>query len=154
MNEGNPGLLDFYPPFLSAIHDKVSYATRLAILAHAHVGHTPGVGDEDMDARCYNITTQIQNAIEAFDAVKLTFGSNVKVLLIGHSVGCWIALQVSLKTLCATLFNSWHQVLKARPQTVDGLFLLFPTISHIRNTPNGRHLSVSLSLPALQLSQS
>lgn len=96
---GNPGLLDFYTPFLSALRDKVPSARRLAILAHAHAGHTPGLGDGDLDARRSTVTIQAQNAIEAFDAVKLAFGSSVKVLLIGHSVGCWVALQVSIKTI-------------------------------------------------------
>lgn len=36
----------------------------------------------------------------------------------------------------------WQQVLKARPDVVDGVFLLFPTISFIGDTPNGRWLSV------------
>jgi len=36
------------------------------------------------------------------------------------------------------------QVLKARPEAVDGLFLLFPAISHIGSTPNGRSLAARL----------
>lgn len=36
------------------------------------------------------------------------------------------------------------QVLKARPAAVTAAFLLFPTISHIASTPNGRRLSVSI----------
>lgn len=36
------------------------------------------------------------------------------------------------------------QVLKARPASVTAAFLLFPTISHIASTPNGRRLSVSI----------
>jgi pimeloyl-ACP methyl ester carboxylesterase len=95
---GNPGLLDFYIPFLSSIHDKAS-STSLTILAHAHAGHTPGIGDGDMDALRYDLTTQIQNVIDAFDAIKLTFGTNIKVILLGHSVGSWLALQVSM-TAC------------------------------------------------------
>jgi pimeloyl-ACP methyl ester carboxylesterase len=92
---GNPGLVGFYSPFLSAIRDKAS-STKLAILAHAHVGHTPGIGNQDeWDAQHYGLTTQIQNAVEAFDTVKSTFGSNTKVILVGHSVGSWFALQVS-----------------------------------------------------------
>jgi pimeloyl-ACP methyl ester carboxylesterase len=91
---GNPGLVSFYSLFLSAIH-KSSY-TRLAILSHAHVGHTPGVGDGEMDARRYCLTTQIQNAVEAFDAIKSMYGPEIKIVLLGHSVGSWIALQVSI----------------------------------------------------------
>jgi hypothetical protein len=121
---------------------------KLAILAQAHVGHTPGVDDpSERNAGHYCLTTQIQNAVEAFDAVKSTFGANTKILVLGHSIGSWIALQVRI--LANIFLNAAHaefQVLKARPKTVCGLFLLFPTISHIGNTPNGRSLSVSLLL--------
>lgn len=98
---GNPGLLGFYPPFLSAIQDKASSA-KLAILAHAHVGHTPGIGDEfQRDAASYGLITQVQSAVEALDAVKLSFGSKTKIVLLAHSIGSWFALQVSL--FCSTL---------------------------------------------------
>jgi len=129
---GNPGLLSFYPPFLTAVWDKVSSSARLAIFAHAHVGHTPGIDDRsEWNPQRYGLTTQIQNAVEAFDSVKLAFGPTIKIILIGHSIGAWVALQV----------------LKARPEAVDGLFLLFPTISHMRSTPNGRALSCIFQPP-------
>lgn len=38
------------------------------------------------------------------------------------------------------------QALKQRVDAVDALFLLFPTIAHIANTPNGRRLAVSAQL--------
>ncbi|KAF7967560.1 hypothetical protein HWV62_33941 [Athelia sp. TMB] len=122
---GNPGLLGFYPDFLSTIHEKAS-SVRLAILAHAHVGHTPGIeGTGGYDARRYDLPTQIHSAVEALDAVKAAFGAKTKVVILGHSIGSWFTLQV----------------LKARPDAVDGVFLLFPTISFIGDTPNGRSLS-------------
>ncbi|KIM80106.1 hypothetical protein PILCRDRAFT_73489, partial [Piloderma croceum F 1598] len=98
---GNPGLLDFY------IHSQQSFVYEAC---HSHAGHTPGVGDADMDALHYDS----QNVIDAFDTIKSTFGTNIKVILFSHSVGTWLALQVSI---------------------------LFPTISHISKTPNGRSLS-------------
>lgn len=86
--------MGFYPPFLTAIQDKAS-STKVAILAHAHLGHTPGVDEGgDIDAGRFGLTNQIQNAIEALDAVKTTFGSNTKVVILGHSIGSWFALQV------------------------------------------------------------
>lgn len=103
MSSGNPGLLGFYLPFLTAIQDKAS-STNLAILAHAHIGHTPGINSEsDMDASIYGLTNQVQNAIEAFDAIKSTFSQKTKVVLLGHSIGSWFALQASHpSTRCIT----------------------------------------------------
>lgn len=143
---GNPGLLGFYPPFLSAIQEKASSA-KLAIFAHAHIGHTPGIGEVQRDASSYGLSTQVQSAVEAFDAVRLAFGSQTKVILLAHSIGSWFALQVGLfvSILPARHLNNQHQILKARPGSVDGLHLLFPTISNIGCTPNGRRLSVCLS---------
>lgn len=103
---GNPGLLGFYPPFLSAIHDKASSA-KMAILAHAHVGHTPGIeGTGGYDARRYDLTTQIQSAVEALDAVKAAFGPNTKVVILGHSIGSWFTLQVDLSLNAVNMYCS------------------------------------------------
>lgn len=98
----------------------------MAILAHAHLGHSPTVphGDVYNDLSSVSLTSQVQSAIEAADAVKSKFPAT-KVVVAGHSVGSWVALQV----------------LKARPEVVSSVFLLFPTITHIASTPNGRSLS-------------
>jgi len=93
----------------------------VAILAHAHLGHTPflpAVSDTSLRG-------QVDAIIELMDAIAKYYGSLVKVTLIGHSVGAWMATQA----------------LKQRPEAVDRLFLLFPTVSQIAKTPNGRILS-------------
>lgn len=46
--------------------------------------------------------------------------------------------------ITATSALKFIQVLEARAD-VDGVFLLFPTISNILGTPNGRRLSVRLA---------
>ncbi|KAF8898924.1 hypothetical protein BD779DRAFT_1486254 [Infundibulicybe gibba] len=117
---GNPGLLDFYIPFLSAIHNK-NQNDNVAIFAHAHSGHTPDFFAAQPQPS--HLVAQVEGALGAFDAASSTF-KDARIILIGHSVGAWIVLQV----------------LKQRPQ-VSGVFLLFPTISHISSTPNGQKLS-------------
>ena len=127
--QGNPGLLGFYVPFLSAIWK--GSAPGLAILAHSHIGHTPGiepVTSRKRSASTVGLHAQIQTIIEVLDDIVVTFGTGTKVVLVGHSVGSWLTLQV----------------LKARPNAVSGTFLLFPTITNIADTPNGRILSVCL----------
>ncbi|KAF8213247.1 hypothetical protein K438DRAFT_1803655 [Mycena galopus ATCC 62051] len=113
---GNPGLLQFYDDFLALLHTK---HPRLAIFGHAHLGHTP-----HLPSREHSLSAQVESAIEAVDAIRNTFGKT-KIILSGHSVGAWIALQV----------------LKARPSDIYKLFLLCPTLTHIADTPNGRRLS-------------
>ncbi|KII94198.1 hypothetical protein PLICRDRAFT_50181 [Plicaturopsis crispa FD-325 SS-3] len=122
---GNPGLNDLYTLFLSTIRDKDS-SGKLAILAHSHIGHTPSVGiDDPKSEKAYGLAAQVQNALYAFDALRSTFGSNIKIIVVGHSVGSWVSLQV----------------LKARIDASTNAFLLFPTLSSIASTPNGQRLS-------------
>lgn len=129
---GNPGLLNFYIPFLESLYARDT-TSSLAIFACSHIGHTPGIEAENaLPTFRYGLPAQIEGSIEAFDAVQSTFSAGTKIVVVGHSVGSWLSLQV----------------LKARPSAVAGAFMLFPTISHIRDTPNGRMLFVRLhSLP-------
>lgn len=96
MNLGNPGLLNLYTSFLTALHNKDT-TLRLAILGHSHVGHTPGVeskGSVPQDITQHGLNAQVQASLEAYDAIRSTFGGNIKVIIIGHSVGAWLSLQV------------------------------------------------------------
>ncbi|KAK2461623.1 hypothetical protein APHAL10511_006086 [Amanita phalloides] len=121
---GNPGILDFYTPFLGALHVKDKSGT-LAIMAHSHIGHSPELDyQHSRQSTSYSLPAQIQGALEAYDAVRRYYGQ-AKIVLAGHSVGAWIALQV----------------LKARHADVNAVFLLFPTIAQISKTPNGQKLS-------------
>ncbi|KZT75067.1 alpha/beta-hydrolase [Daedalea quercina L-15889] len=121
---GNPGLVEFYTPFLTAIHEKC--ARNVAILAHGHLGHSATIshGGAYKDASSISLTAQVESAIEATEALHDNF-PHARLVVAGHSMGCWISLQV----------------LRVKPDIVSSLFLLFPTISHIMQTPNGQSLS-------------
>ncbi|EPQ28141.1 uncharacterized protein PFL1_04468 [Pseudozyma flocculosa PF-1] len=178
---GNPGLASYYIPFLSTIHQHPALRSRIEILAVSHRGHAPlpkgshpvwGDNEESMRdaARGYGTTLndQIRHKIAAVDAIRKRYpsrqhragsgddaggdddgdgddGGDTQLVLCGHSVGAYICTQI----------------LKARPDAVDGLHLLFPTLSWIANTPNGRRLrplfhplfyTLLLPLPLLLLS--
>lgn len=91
---GNPGLCSFYTEFLSEIHAKSD--GNLAIMAHAHLGHTPEVIDQDVfkNLKSIALDSQVKSAVEALDAIKLVL-KPTHVVLIGHSMGAWVILQVS-----------------------------------------------------------
>ncbi|EPQ60467.1 hypothetical protein GLOTRDRAFT_135140 [Gloeophyllum trabeum ATCC 11539] len=126
---GNPGHLAFYTPFLSTIYDKTaaSSSSRLAILAHSYLGQTPGLADDNVFSHPERVclTAQVQAVIEVLDSLKSAYGDNTRIVMIGHSVGTWITLQA----------------LKARHDHIAEVFLLFPTIQHILQTPYGRRWS-------------
>ncbi|THV06014.1 alpha/beta-hydrolase [Dendrothele bispora CBS 962.96] len=122
---GNPGLAKFYVPFLSALHSHPKIQ-NVAILAQSLLGHTASVfsGGES------GLLAQVQSVIEAISAVKESYAS-ARIVLIGHSVGAWISLQA----------------FKQRVEDVESLFLLFPTISQIGRSPNGRRLQWAFQPP-------
>ena len=96
---GNPGILDFYTNFLTALHNE-DKTCALAIMAHSHVGHSPEIHDQhSRQDTGSSLSTQIQGALEAYDAIRYYYRQQTKIVLVGHSVGAWIALQVSLQDL-------------------------------------------------------
>ncbi|KIY62641.1 hypothetical protein CYLTODRAFT_404291 [Cylindrobasidium torrendii FP15055 ss-10] len=115
---GNPGLIEFYLDFLTDIQTK-SGLDSLAVLAHAHLGHTPNLPF----TRC-DFAVQVDNAVEAFDALSAAY-PNAKIISLSHSMGSWISVEL----------------LKQRADKLAGIILLTPTIRHIVDTPNGRRLS-------------
>lgn len=139
---GNPGLLDFYIPFLSAIHQDAK-TSGFGILALSYTGHTPKI-KEQHSRDVLGLNSQLINVIDILDAIWGAFGKSVPIVLAGHSVGGWIALQV-----CSSRNRPVHRPLilfikafHARINAVAAVFFLFPTISHIARTPNGRVLAV------------
>ena len=104
---GNPGLVEFYAPFLSSLQEREASA-RLAILAHGHLNHTTLPEVEHNTSDC-SLVAQVQSAIEAFDALKTEFGNGTELFLIGHSVGAWIASQVCYsRRLSVPSFSTLH----------------------------------------------
>jgi len=120
---GNPGVVDFYIPFLSAIYEKL-ISTNVAILARAHLDHSPQILEHSRLPPSHGLTIQIESSIEILDSILCNY-AKTRIVVIGHSVGAWISLQL----------------LKARSNQVTAVFLLFPTISYIGDTPNGKKLT-------------
>lgn len=124
-------------PFLNAIyHDATSGSSGLSddaalvIYAHAHLGLSSYVGADRSypETSAVTLPAQVQAHLEFLDELLAAYGPATRVLLVGHSIGCWLIQEV-LKVRDAL-----------RPR-VD-VYMLFPTISHIGKTPNGIKLSV------------
>ena len=81
-------MIDFYTPFLTALHDKVG--GQISIFGHALTGHTPDI-EQPSTFVSTSLTAQLDGAVEIVDAVKST---HTTIVIAGHSVGSWIALQV------------------------------------------------------------
>ena len=87
-------MVEFYTPFLTAIHEKTEM--KIAILAHGHLGHSPTIslGDSYKDDSSISLTAQVESAIEAAQALRDTY-PQARLVITGHSMGCWVALQVT-----------------------------------------------------------
>jgi Lipid-droplet associated hydrolase len=163
---GNPGLLDFYVPFLNAIHRATvsessdshvcpSSSSSVTIFAHAHLGlssyigtSTDGASFPFPETSSVALPAQIEAHLEFLDVLLAAYGGHrdsypaTRVLLVGHSIGAWF-VQELLKARAA------HWQLRTR--LVLGAYLLFPTISHIGRSPCGRTLSVCVLAPKVSI---
>ncbi|KAK4703826.1 hypothetical protein P7C70_g2392, partial [Phenoliferia sp. Uapishka_3] len=124
---GNPGLPSYYTPFLTTLSAQIPTA---AIFALGHLGHSPAHAPIAFTSRdSASLTEQVEHKVEFVEELVRRYGcgkpGKPKLVLIGHSIGSWICLQVH----------------KARSASISSLSLLFPTVSHMATTPNGLRLS-------------
>jgi hypothetical protein len=123
-------VISYYDDFLTALLDDSPGTTILGVSLAGH---------EDYEvAKPLSLQEQIENKVRIVDTILASppFSSfaedKPRFVIMGHSVGAYMALQV----------------LKKRPQNVDNLFLLFPTLSHIsQGCTLGRVSKVLTSLP-------
>lgn len=60
------------------------------------LGHSPKVAPM-AHAYC-SLHSQVEAVIEVIDALRERYDSSVNFVLVGHSVGAWVVLQVSIYT--------------------------------------------------------
>jgi hypothetical protein len=152
---GNPGLLNYYLPFLHHLHGLLP--PTHAILSTSHIGHSPSLPAPPAPL---DLPQQLEAKVELVSALRSTLDAwHVQAILdsrseagngrsaedsagsegsgpppprldlMGHSVGAWI--------LC--------EVMKRLPGDVGRGFMLFPTVGWISESWNGRTLWVSLA---------
>lgn len=123
-------MISYYDEFLGALADESPSTTILAVSLAGH---------EDFEvSNPLSLQQQIENKVQIVDTIVSSppFSAftedKPRLVVMGHSVGAYMALQV----------------LAQRPQNVDNVFLLFPTLSHISQGSNfGRVSSIITSLP-------
>lgn len=155
---GNPGLIQYYQPFLSRLHLLLSNSSttefsRFHVCGHSLKGfESAGDGKKSQTPRYpLGLEQQIQVQEELlYDHIKShrnRTGNSPKVILMGHSVGCYMLLEL--------IQQHRDKIIKEGEEDFDliGGILLFPTIMHIAKSPLGMAFGVrTLSpLPGLQL---
>lgn len=146
---GNPGLISYYQPFLSSLHTLLA-KTSSAEAARFHIcGHSFKGFEFDSDGphggpprNPLGLADQIHRQefllYKHVNSHRARTGNNPKVILIGHSVGAYILLE---------LIQQHRNKIEAEGEEdfdLIGGILLFPTITHIAQSPLGMVACVSV----------
>lgn len=129
---GSPGMGHFYIPFATKLFQLGKGKCDVSVVSHA--GHSPGHSKDDSNVESgidlevhsssdwYSLEDQIAHKI----AFLRKYEGRQSLYLVGHSIGCWIILQML------------HQL---DPSRVKKIVLLFPTVEKMCITPNGQRLA-------------
>ena len=146
---GNPGLVGYYEPFLDTLRSLLDEAEARGgntKLYHIYSQNLLGFDDADhprpfsaaatssssssSQQPPYSLEEQISHLCSRLADLNSPVPYD-KVVLMGHSVGAYMAVEV---------FHRYH--ISPFPQlNLHSAVLLFPTVTHIARSPNGRRLS-------------
>ncbi|ETS76890.1 hypothetical protein PFICI_10764 [Pestalotiopsis fici W106-1] len=149
---GNPGLIDYYSPFFESLRTLIDSCPDLGSTRfHIYGQDLAGFGEDDhkpFDGQNppHDVEYQIKNSYDALSALRIEDGPKKSqpyddILLMGHSVGSYIALQI---------FHRHLQDASAAPHVhLKAGVLLFPTIEHIGRSRQGRQLDLLRRTPVI-----
>lgn len=142
---GNPGLIGYYQTFLTLCYDSLRskykdhsihvFGTSLAGFSVAKVEKhdDPFALEQQIQYIDQTLTRQVSST-----SSKASTTDPRRVILIGHSVGSYILLEVLRRQ------KSRHDV----PKIISGI-CLFPTVTHIAKSPSGKRISVRVSFSCI-----
>lgn len=163
---GNPGLIGYYHTFLSLLCEQVKsqainqerkcafhvYGHSLAGFELPETNATTGKADSEGvtpgTSHCYDLEEQIcfvQKRLDEFITTlrtendAQTANEPPRVILIGHSVGSYIAMEVLRRHRARTTTSEKGPVVF----DIIGGAMLFPTVVDIAKSPSGQKLTVS-----------
>ncbi|UZJ50730.1 hypothetical protein CBS101457_000050 [Exobasidium rhododendri] len=126
---GNPGLSDYYIQYLTSLHRAVNAdgsATALEIFCPSQLGHDPLSPESDLSM--VSLDEQVKHKALILGTISSRWSDHQpKIILSGHSIGAYMALEIVRRSLHTAPVTSIH--------------LLFPTLSQMLLTPNAKKLS-------------
>ncbi|WFD18130.1 regulator of (H+)-ATPase in vacuolar membrane [Malassezia caprae] len=137
---GNPGVCEYYTEFLSHLHAHLR--GRCVIVCKGSPGHDetrqapPPTGRYAWHGRTwtyYGLLDQVASQRLALEELRAELPAGAPVVLAGHSMGAYVATRL----LCEYADD------------VQGMQLLFPTISHIGQAPQARITRLLMAPPLL-----
>jgi hypothetical protein len=142
---GNPGLISYYNTFFQTLHEVVtSSPTSNSDIFHIHGQSLAGFEDaasEPFRTTPYSLEDQISLSLSTLQSLHIPSGPKksqpyTSIILIGHSVGSYILLE---------LIN--HLRKSSSTLTIRAGILLFPTVTHIAQSPSGVKISTLFKIP-------
>ena len=129
-NTGNPGLIDYYLPFLAHLHSLLPASHALICTSHiGHEAHLPApVHPVELD-KLLESKLELVNALRtSLDVWSNEQGEQEKskLVLIGHSLGGWLVCEI-MKRLNIS-----------KEEVVHAGHLLFPSLGWMAKSWNGR----------------
>lgn len=145
---GNPGLSSFYVPYIEALHrglESRGCSAKVTAITHKGLG---GV----TDGKIFNLQQQIEHKL-AFLEEHVAFGQG-PVVLIGHSIGAHMALQVAhafeeRQSAAHGGAGSCQSGARVGGGAVAKVILLHPFLAVTAGNPEQRTLGLLTAWPAL-----
>ena len=154
---GNPGVIQYYQPFLSRLHNLLSNSSttessRFYICGYSYKGfESTQVGKSKPPRYPLSLEQQIGTQEQLLyghikshrESHRNHTGENPKVILMGHSVGCYMLLEL--------IQQHRDKIEEGGEEDFDliGGILLFPTITDLAKSPLGRVVGVRTFDPLL-----
>ena len=153
---GNPGLIAYYHTFLASLATLLDEHHEVSQGFHVY-GHSLGGFNSSTDKKTNNAPYGLQQQIEFVEstlekyvraqsgvhrsqqAIDTSSHSPLKVILVGHSVGGYILLEVLRRHRKKVSLG------EAMDMQIVGGVLLFPSVTHIAESPSGLKLGVRLA---------
>lgn len=145
---GNPGLIAYYDTFFLTLHELLSSKAKPSSkdpnVFHIHGQDLAGFGD-NITGSLYDLEQQIQILRDRLEGMLIPSGARAgqpydSVVLIGHSVGSYILLEILSHLRRSSQTSSIN---------VRAGILLFPTVTHIARSPSGIKFGTLFSIPHL-----
>jgi hypothetical protein len=145
---GNPGLIGYYDTFLNTLHNLLSGSADSSpspdifhIYGQSLAGFEDEPSSESMPASPYSLEYQIQRSQKSLEELRIESGPRRgelfdSIILIGHSVGSYMLLEIIQRLRKSS-----------SPLKIKSGILLFPTVTHIAQSPSGVKISTMFRIP-------
>ena len=153
---GNPGLIDYYEPFLSTLRTLLDVSKEDTPVSFHLLGkNLSGFDDGEHEpfsaaSPPHGLEAQILHTASYLSSLRLPETASEDggsreydhMILMGHSVGSYIALEIFHRQHLNT-----NQIFSSLP--LHSAILLFPTVTHIAKSPSGKRLVALNSIPLM-----